>query len=495
MLSQRIARHVQRLVKFVGFALLALAMLWMVGTRVGGVVWYTEFLGDQARDGFAIQDIAIGIPYTLGPPASVGGYALPPLYYYLPAVSSVVLGADPRVHVISNVVFSLAGFGLLLWFVWRFASSVPRPFRWLLVGVIATVWSMLWTEFTLVTREWNPSSLPFFLLAFTGLFEWLLRAHRDRPLVWYGNQAGAQRIAAWTLLGLCMAMLVSLHSLTLFIIPVIAVLLGAHLLWSVSARERWWALGGIVLATLVSQLALLPYWLGERNRAFANTQLIWKTIRETSEKTHYGPVDWLNHTVSQWVVGAQARVFPLSRAHDLAAFLLGVSLVGLVFVWSQQRDQLRPWLVVWLVFTLSASQYQGELFIHYSLPVVFVIIFGSAAIFALPWLSPGLEAVPRVALQLTLILLLVCSWQLQRTAFDIELNARFGNPDQRRITTTELTQLVVQAQVTTAASTPLCVPRGYEMSTRYIRAWKWNEPFDLNAPTVTSDCPAQQRLF
>src|SRR4030042_7199411 len=118
---------------------------------------YIVFLGDEGRDALVWHNMVEKGKFTLlGPTASVSGFYLGPIYYYL-ALPFYFLTRDPVGPTIFVAIVGIA----TVWLIW-FINK-----KWL--GSIAGLFSA-WTYAcaSLIIRysraSWNPNPLPFFSL-------------------------------------------------------------------------------------------------------------------------------------------------------------------------------------------------------------------------------------------------------------------------------------------------------------------------------------------
>jgi 4-amino-4-deoxy-L-arabinose transferase-like glycosyltransferase len=119
---------------------------------------YIVFLGDEGRDALVVWNILHGHLTLLGPTASVGGFFLGPIYYYMMAPFLLLFNYDPVGPAVMVALFGLATIYLLYRVVTQFFG---KP-----AGLIA---SLLYATSPIVVSfsrsSWNPNVVPFFTLA------------------------------------------------------------------------------------------------------------------------------------------------------------------------------------------------------------------------------------------------------------------------------------------------------------------------------------------
>ena len=118
---------------------------------------YIVFLGDEGRDVIVVRNILHGDLTLLGPTASVGGFYLGPIYYYMMAPFLWLAGYDP-----AGPAYLIAILGIAtVYMVYRFGKRFFHP----IVGLSA---AFLYSISPLTVRysraSWNPNPLPFFTI-------------------------------------------------------------------------------------------------------------------------------------------------------------------------------------------------------------------------------------------------------------------------------------------------------------------------------------------
>jgi len=119
---------------------------------------YVVFLGDEGRDMIVMRDIFINkrLPF-LGPTASVGGFYLGPIYYWMAAPFLLLWGFDPVGPAYFVAIVGVATVFLLYRFLKESVGFWP-----------AILASLLYSTAPLIVRysrsSWNPNPLPFFAL-------------------------------------------------------------------------------------------------------------------------------------------------------------------------------------------------------------------------------------------------------------------------------------------------------------------------------------------
>ena len=220
-----------------GLVLIFLAIIIGGFARIYGVFNYNQFRDDQSRDAFVYSQMLEGRWPTLGPGSSVGGYSLSPIYYYLNFVFSFG-SLDPAWQAFPNSLFEFLVIPLLFYFVLLLLNGFKSGKSWFLAGLTSFWWSVFFNDIIFSSMEWNPSSIPFFLLLFVIVTR--LSILETVPLLRAGDNpksaSNLKSILLWSFTGLITAILTGLHSTTLFTMPVVLGLISLFVVWKVKLR-------------------------------------------------------------------------------------------------------------------------------------------------------------------------------------------------------------------------------------------------------------------
>ena len=211
---------------------------------------YIVFLGDEGRDMIVIRDIFVKhhIPF-LGPTASVGGFYLGPIYYWMAAPFLLLWGFDPV-----GPSYMVAIFGLLtVLLLYKFLKETVGFWPALLVG-------LLYSTAPLIVRysrsSWNPNPLPFFSLLL--IYMTYLGIKKTKPIFF---------LAA----GLAFGIAIQLHYLALLLLLVfLAIVL-------LSSNWKSWpkSIGFYIVGALIT---FSPFLLFEASHNFPNFRTILEFV-------------------------------------------------------------------------------------------------------------------------------------------------------------------------------------------------------------------------
>jgi hypothetical protein len=340
-----------------------LAVLLAISTRLIGFLNYTEFYGDQVRDQYVIESIWKSILsgnwseliIHLGPQSSIGGYSLPPLYYYLASIPTIVDFNNPSLSIISNTICSLLSIILGSIVVYRIIPMVTPKFRLLASSIFALLWSVFEIDVYLNSQEWNPSSVNCFLFAF------ILISSES----W--NMADVQKLdwRRWLLKGFLLAILVSLHSSTLLILPLFFVI------YSIVYTYKFKNVFPPILTIVSLAVFLTPYWLGEISTNWRNSQSIVNTILTKNSEISSSLLPRLDNAIASFVWLANEAYFV-----DLKAGLvyLVLFIFSVIYLFQKRRYFNFSLIIIYtsivLLFLVAISSYKETLYTHY-----FVVIW------------------------------------------------------------------------------------------------------------------------
>lgn len=319
---------------------------------------YIVFLGDEGRDALVWFNMVEKGKFTfLGPTASVGGFYLGPVYYYL-ALPFYFIFRDPVGPAIFVGLLGVATVWLIYFVTQRWFGKTSGLFA---SGIYAVT--------SLVIRysraSWNPNPVPFFSLL--GI---------------YWAATGAKEKKWWKLVGagVCLGILWQLHYLTLIMAPIylIIVLIYSNIEGLTFNR----AIRQVFLLTVGWMIGFSPFLAFEIYHHFPNA----RTVLEFISRPNGAVFNWellglfrsvirnanrLTLTIFSWQNGVVTLITTLIWA-------LGGSLM-IIFNKSNRSDKFLPrqsllwWF--WLGITIF-SLYQGSISDYY-----FGFLFPVPAIF------------------------------------------------------------------------------------------------------------------
>jgi len=433
----------QKIAKFIIFILLFLAISIGFFTRIYSVFQYDQFGGDQARDAFVYAKMRQGEWPLLGPGSSVGGYALPPLYYYLNFIVSFG-SLDPAMQAFPNALFSFLSIPLLAYFILLLLNGFKSHRAWLVASFGALWWSLFFNDIVLNNLEWNPNSVPFFLLMLLVLI-----AKVSEP-----NLKLAKKIIIWSVLGLAVSILMSLHSSALFVVPaVFTIFVLIYLIKNRRIKSSWFSLLSFVMIFIMH----LSYLYGEFGRGFENTKNIISTVTQSSAGG-YTFFERFDRSLFNYLELGNLAYFAAKNMGTIAHFFLSVVL-GLAVVKFKGNKTLWAFLWgIWLVFSYAASSFWGTFYIHYK-----ILIWFAPIVFTAVYLQYfNFKNIKQVILAAVVLILSLHSISINYNTTVMYLDGKYGS--QRLALTSDISELLK----TLPESSRLCTSNDYELSYKYI---------------------------
>lgn len=212
----------QKLAKNKSFWILLGIILVGVFLRTYQYANFLRFNPDQARDAGIVRDAVSGkksLP-LLGPVAGGTTFKLGPAFYDFEYASAKIFGPTPVHMAYPDLLTSILAIPLLYFFLRKYFSGNISLVATGLAAV--SFYAVKYSRFA-----WNPNSTPFWtLLTFYAFYELV------RP--------GQNRRSFWALvLGVAAGIVIQLHSLALFTLPVVFVLYFAYLFFRKNPAWRW----------------------------------------------------------------------------------------------------------------------------------------------------------------------------------------------------------------------------------------------------------------
>lgn len=125
--------------------------------RIYRIDEYLTFLGDEGRDVLVVKHILEGDLTLLGPTASVGGFFLGPIYYYLMAPFLLLFNYNPIGPAVMVAIFGAATVFLVYFLSKEFFNAK--------VGLVAALlYAVSPLVITYSRSSWNPNVVPFFTI-------------------------------------------------------------------------------------------------------------------------------------------------------------------------------------------------------------------------------------------------------------------------------------------------------------------------------------------
>lgn len=346
--------------KRIEIIILILLLLIAIFFRFWRVRDYVVFLGDEGRDMIVMRKIFTErkLPF-LGPTASVGGFYLGPIYYWMAAPFLWLWRYDPAGPAYFVAVLGVATVFLLYKFLRDTVGFWP-----------AILASSLYATAPLIVRysrsSWNPNPLPFFaLLLMYFLYLGILK----------------KRYFYFLLAGASLGLAVQLHYLATILIAIFSLII------LVNTNFKKWPL---IFLTFVfgSMFTFSPFLIFEIRHNFPN----FKTILEFVTRGTTIGYQTKNYS---WIIANVGNIFleELTKLKQtiitqLTFWILTLGgLFGFVKNWKNSQEKLIFSIgLIWFIGGLAGLRfYRGQVFDYYyefMFPAPFLLV---GLVFSLGW--------------------------------------------------------------------------------------------------------------
>lgn len=234
--------------------IISLVILLAVFLRFWHIRDYVVFLGDEGRDMIIMRDMFVNMRLTfLGPTASVGGFYLGPIYYWMAAPFLLLFNYDPAGPAYFVGLMGVATVLLLFKFLKESVGFWP-----------AIVASILYATAPLIVRysrsSWNPNPLPFFALL---IMYCLYQAIEKRKNLYFLVAGASFGIA------------IQLHYLASILVPIVALII------LINVNYRYW-LKTFLLFLVGFIFTFSPFLIFEIKHNFPNFRTILEFVTRGS---------------------------------------------------------------------------------------------------------------------------------------------------------------------------------------------------------------------
>ncbi len=315
---------------------------------------YIVFLGDEGRDAIVMRDIFVNhhLPF-LGPTASVGGFYLGPIYYWMAAPFLFLWHYDPVGPAYFVAIIGILTVLLLFRFIKEETSFWP-----------AFLASLLYATAPLIVRysrsSWNPNPLPFFSLL---LIYFIYKGIKE------------EKSQFFLLAGACFGIAIQLHYLSLVLVPI------AALITILNQNYKKIPLN-IFFALLGAAITFSPFLFFEIRHNFPNFKTIFEFATRGSTLSFRSPnIIWLvSNGGNIFLESISSYVGTIFTRTALWALALS-STACLVINWQNKAKK--------LIFSITTIYFIcGVLFLRFYSGQIYDYYYGS--IFPSPFLLFGI---------------------------------------------------------------------------------------------------------
>ena len=402
---------------------------------------YVVFLGDEGRDMIVMRQIFTErhLPF-LGPTASVGGFYLGPIYYWMAAPFLFIFRFDPVGPSVMVAIFGVATVLLL----YKFLKEAVGFWPAILTG-------FLYSTAPLIVRysrsSWNPNPLPFFSL----LMIYFLYLGITRRKIIYFLAAGAS-------LGIA----IQLHYLATILIAIASLIILLH-----TNFKRWFL---IFLTFIVGFIITFsPFLIFEIRHNFPNFKTILEFVtRGTTVGYKTKNFVWLISNIAN-ILLEQLTQLKGTIVTKLTFWILTLGgFFGLIKYWKNSEKKLIFSIgIIWFLGGIAGLRfYAGQIFDYYfefMFPAPFLLV---GLVFYLAWQKNILRVLSIVVTILSL------SWFIA--------NGFYRSPPNRLIDQTEhVSDFVLEKSQSKPFNFALITDHNSDHAYRYFLEIKNRKPIDL----------------
>lgn len=317
-------------------------------TRLYYISEFLTFLGDEGRDVLVVKHILEGNLTLLGPTASVGGFFLGPIYYYMMAPFLWLFNYDPLGPAVMIALIGVA----TVWLVYKVAREFFGYFPALAAALLYAVSPLV---ITYSRSSWNPNPVPFFaLLMLYVLYKSVLKK-------------------SWKLMltaGILFGILLQLHYLATFLGVIVALYVLGSTIFQFrkpikivkSLTERY------VLFAVGTLIGWSPFLAFEVRHGFTNIQSIVKFIFTSGDTGNNEKYFTIVQDVFIRIFGRLLLAFP--RVEDLKLYSSAT-----LDLWGAAAYLLGISAIVFCTFKLfQAARHKKNSFYQYLLLLVWILV-------------------------------------------------------------------------------------------------------------------------
>ncbi len=328
-----------------------------------------EFYSDRSRDAQIYLEMKDGKLPLIGPifehPEGKYSYNLPPHYYYLTYPIYALSGFNPNSIALTAGIFSWLSIPMFGAFLYKLFRSKENKHIIMLATGIGMLWMSVFVKDIVNTNlGWNPSFIPFFLFAFILLIQ---KSYARTYSFWGG-------IGIWFALGLTTSILASLHSATLFTIPLIY-LFYSFLLIIQESDEFVYFLYGIVSKSVIL-ISFLPFIIFEYSNNFINSKAYLNAVLQTGSQ---GNSDFLTTVLKKFTNIFNNYVSVLQESYFHTEFdtfvlwvLLTISLLGIFTLLQKRNKIIGIYFFILLLYLLGVAGFDGNIKPRYQIIIWFL---------------------------------------------------------------------------------------------------------------------------
>ncbi len=350
--------------KTLATALLIILLATAIFFRFYKIRDYVVFLGDEGRDMLIMRKMILEKrPTFLGPTASVGGFYLGPIYYWMAAPFLLISRFDPVGPSYFVAALGVATVLLLYKLLKETVGFGP-----------AILTSLLYATAPLIVRysrsSWNPNPLPFFALLLVYALYLGAKNLKDKSHV--------KNYLYFTIAGAAFGICVQLHYLATILFAI------ATAYVTINLNYRKWPLA-FLASTAGFLITFSPFLLFEIKNGFPNFNTILEFVTRGStigyKSTNYF---WIISNVGNIFLEEITKIKATPITRLLFWLLAAGSIFGLVKNWKNEKKLIFSLAVIWFIGGLAGLRfYTGQVFDYYfgfMFPAPFIALAATASL-------------------------------------------------------------------------------------------------------------------
>lgn len=318
---------------FILFIIVAIALF----TRLYRISDYMTFLGDEGRDVLIVKRMIVDHKFTLlGPTASVGGFYLGPIYYYMMVPFLLLFRLDPTGPAVMVAIFGV----LTVFLLFKTSKELINPSAAILASLLYTFSP---TVINYSRSSWNPNIMPFFVLL---LIYSLIRATKTNNLKYI------------FVAGLSFGIIIQSHYLGLVMLPIFV----ASVFLLTNPKKIFLA---ALLFLFGSLITFSPFIFFEARHGFPNTQTIIHFLGQKNTVDGFiasNIIFRFNYLGKRlFEILFSLNKFPLANSLLYALCILLTAILAAV-----KKSKAMIILLIWLIVgLLGLGSYAGQIYDYY----------------------------------------------------------------------------------------------------------------------------------
>lgn len=262
---------------------------------------------------------------------------------------------EPSLQVLSNSIASFLTIPLFGFLIFRAFGQSKKSI--LVASVTSVAWAIFANDMFFGGFVWNPNSVNFFWMLLIVIYELIL------------NRVITKKYLApiWILQGIIFGLLISLHSSSLFVVPIIFLLNNLYVSYRLKSYQVFWSILGFAIVNI-------SYIQAELASGFGNSSAIIDTVLNQAKEPHT-LVEKLNHFFDPIFSLANNVYFPLTNMPTVGFVVVLLTIILGAIFYTGKKFFLYNYLGLILIFLLASNSYWGGFLRHFMVLIWSVPLF------------------------------------------------------------------------------------------------------------------------